>query len=253
MSGLPIIRIEDMRTVTDSIQADTRAHFYLDRPFTLRESARARHPNLWIDPAAGLVVTVPRGMTSEETTAFLARHQRWIEHWATRLERRWQGLPKRWPYGERLLYRGEWLAVRIVQGRAGRVDIDAEQIIVTVRTPGIEGARRVLTRWLKQQAAQALAERAEALGAVMGLAHKRIYVRRLRRAWGSCWPGGSLSFSYHLIMAPPEVLEYVVVHELAHLAERNHSPRFWALVARYHPEHQARRAWLRLHGPWLAV
>jgi len=220
--------------------------------YTLRESRRARHPSCWMDPAAGLVVTVPIGARPEAVEAFLARHQRWILRWMERLERRWQGLPKRWPYGEHLFYRGEPLTVRIIPGRAGTVQRVGSQLVVATRTPGIEGARRVLMRWLKAQAVQTLTERTEILGAMMGLAPKRIYVRALRRKWGSCWPGGSLSFSVHLIMAPPEVLDYVVVHELAHLKERNHSPRFWALVAAYHPELKVRRAWLRTHGPWLA-
>ncbi len=111
----------------------------------------------------------------------------------------------------------------------------------------------MLTRWLKQQAQDTFLERTQVLGAVMGLAPRRVYVRRLRRRWGSCWPGGSLSLSYHLIMAPPEVLDYVVVHELAHLTHANHAPKFWSLVATYHPEYLARRAWLRTHGPLLDV
>ena len=146
------------------------------------------------------------------------------------------------------------MTVRIIPGRASHVELtDTQHVVVAARTPSIEGARRVLTRWLKQQALHTLTERTHVVGAAMGLTPKRIYVRTLRRKWGSCWPGGAVSFSYHLIMAPPEVLEYVVVHELAHLHERNHSPRFWALIAAHHPAYQLRRAWLRTHGPWLAV
>lgn len=222
--------------------------------YTLRESARARRPNLWMDPSAGLVVTIPKGTASETAAQFLTRHQRWILRGIARVERRWLDQPKRWPYGERLLYRGQPMAVRVIPARTGKVEItDADEIIVATRTSGIEGARRVLTRWLKQQALDTLTARMQALAPAMGLAPRRVYVRTLRRTWGSCWPGGSLSFSYQLIMAPPEVLDYVVVHELAHLKERNHSPRFWALVATHHPDYHTRRAWLRTHGPWLAV
>ena len=221
--------------------------------YTLRESRRARRPSMWMDPAAGLVVTVPVGFDADEAAAFLMRHQRWVLRWIARLERRWQGRPKRWPYGERLLYRGEPLTVRVIAGRAGKVELVGSEIVVATRSPGVDGARRVLTRWLKQHALQTLTERAEILGVMMGLVPKRVYVRALRSKWGSCWPGGSLSFSFHLIMAPPDVLDYVVVHELAHLKERNHSTRFWSLVAVYHPDYKMRRAWLRLHGPWLAV
>ena len=206
-----------------------------------------------MDPAAGLVVTVPIGTRPDAVEAFFAQHARWIARWMERVERRWCGIPKRWPYGECLRYRGESLAVRIIHGRAGMVERIGAELIVATRTPGIEGARRVLTRWLKVQAVQTLNERTAILGAMMGVAPTRIYVRALRRKWGSCWQGGSLSFSVHLIMAPPEVLDYVVVHELAHLKERHPSPRFWALVAAHHPEHAMRRAWLRTYGPWLSL
>ena len=221
--------------------------------YTLRESRRARHPSLWMDPAAGLVVTVPKGATSDVAEDFLARHQRWVLRWMARLERRYAGKPKRWPYGEQLFYQGEPLTVRIIPGRAGKVERLGAELIVATRTPSIDGARRVLMRWFKQQALHTLTERTEILGAMMGLTPTRIYVRALRSKWGSCWPGGSLSFSIHLIMAPPDVLDYVVVHELAHLSIRNHSSRFWSLVAAYHPEFKVRRAWLSTHGPWLAV
>ena len=239
--------------------------------YTLRESRRARRPSLWMDPAAGLVVTVPVGSGADEATAFLRQHQRWVLRWIARLERRWwsghdqdgRGMPgaesarrerpTRWPYGECLLYRGEPMTVRIIPGRAGKVERVGSELVVATRTPGIEGARRVLTRWMKAQALQTLMERTQLFSTMMGLSPARIYARALKRAWGRCWSSGSLSFNFHLIMAPSEVLDYVVVHELAHLSIRNHSPRFWSLVAVYHPEFKARRAWLRAHGPWLAL
>ncbi|MBI4354038.1 MAG: M48 family metallopeptidase [Candidatus Omnitrophica bacterium] len=222
--------------------------------YALRESVRARQPRLWIAPAEGLVVTVPAGWTASQTERFLRQHQRWVLRWDARHARRWQTLPKRWPYGERLFYRGLVHGVQIRPGRVGAVEVAGGcRMIVSTRTPGIDGARRVLRRWLRAQATQTLAERVEAYGAMMGLRPRRLYVRSLRRAWGRCWANGSLSFSAALVMAPPEVLDYVVVHELAHLREPNHSPQFWNVVAAYAPDYPAHRAWLRTHGPLLAV
>ena len=90
-------------------------------------------------------------------------------------------------------------------------------------------------------------EEAEALG----VSYRRIDIRDQRTRWGSCSPRGTLSFNWRLSLAPLEVLDYVVVHELCHLREPNHSPRFWRLVTERRPGWRKQRAWLREHGPEL--
>jgi hypothetical protein len=182
----------------------------------------------------------------------LLQHAQWVLRWTARFERQWGGLPKRWPYGPSVLYRGLPHDVRLARAKPARVEItDPRHIIVSTPSSGVDSARRVLARWLQQQAERAFAERTRAISEMMGLVPGRIYVRRLRRRWGSCWPGGNLSFNTYLVMAPPEILDYVVVHELAHLRHPNHSDRFWALVAMHHPAYLARRAWLRANSPLL--
>jgi hypothetical protein len=223
-------------------------------PYTIRHSARARRLGLRASPDAGLVVTVPRGSEEEQIRQFLRRHQRWILRQMEWLSGIAATRPRRWPYGATLPYGGEEHRVLIRQGRkSGVMRTDGRELIVTMRQPGIEGARRILIRWLKEQAEQTLRQRTQVLGAGMGLQARRLYVRNLRRRWGSCWPGGSLSFNYRLIMAPPSVLDYVVVHELAHLREHNHSPRFWSLVAEHNHDYQEAKRWLRTGGVSLGV
>ena len=222
--------------------------------YTLRRSSRAKWVSGWIRPETGLVVTVPASATARQAEAFVIKHQRWVvrqlERWATLFAK----LPRPWPYGTSLLYRGESHTVEIRQAGAGSVERTPQRrLIICAPSGGIEGARWVLRRWLMREATPVLAERAETLGAQMGLRAKRIYVRNLRWRWGSCWPGDSLSFNYRLIMAPPHILDYVVVHELAHLKERNHSPLFWSLVAGQCPSHRDARIWLRTFGVCLGV
>ena len=218
------------------------------------ESARSRRLGLRIAPETGLVVTAPRGTGEPAVRAFAARHRRWILRWAARLEDG-ASVPRRWPYGATLLYRGEGHTVLVRQASASGVERtpDGRLLVSATRAPGIEGCRRILQRWLKVEAARVLSERVDSWGARMGLRPRRVYIRSLRYRWGSCWPGGRLSFSDRLIMAPPEVLDYVVVHELAHLQERNHSRRFWALVATHCPAHDEAKRWLRAFDSLLAV
>lgn len=85
----------------------------------------------------------------------------------------------------------------------------------------------------------------------LGVTYRRIEIRDQRTRWGSCSPRGTLSFNWRLALAPFEVLDYVVVHELCHLRQPNHSPRFWSLVAARRPDWRAQRAWLREFGPEL--
>jgi YgjP-like, metallopeptidase domain len=93
-----------------------------------------------------------------------------------------------------------------------------------------------------------IAARAAHWAAAMGASFGRVRVKDQRTLWGSCTPRGDLNFNWRLTLAPPEVLDYVVIHELAHRFEMNHSRRFWERVARHCPEHRAHRRWLRKNG-----
>jgi predicted metal-dependent hydrolase len=86
---------------------------------------------------------------------------------------------------------------------------------------------------------------------MIGRPYSRITLRDTRSRWGSCTADGALMYSWRLAMAPPAVLDYVAAHEVAHLAQMNHSPAFWAVVARLVPGHAAPRRWLKLHGQTL--
>ena len=105
-------------------------------------------------------------------------------------------------------------------------------------------AARIAARELISALAAEEAER-------LGVAYRRIRIGGQRTLWGSCSPGGTLSFNWRLVLAPAEVLDYVVVHELCHLRVPNHSRRFWELVEWRRPHWHEQRDWLREHGPEL--
>jgi len=105
----------------------------------------------------------------------------------------------------------------------------------------VQGYMKVLARARLASAADRYAE-------ALGRGYRSLSLRDTRSRWGSCTADGGLMFSWRLMMAPPEVLDYVAAHEVAHLAEMNHSPAFWAVVARLYGDHRRERAWLRAHG-----
>ena len=220
--------------------------------YALRVSGRARWPSLWIAPDSGLVVTSPRGYAPDALASFLVRHRRWVAGQVQRLNG--PTLPLRWPYGNTVLYLGQGHELLFAAGAPTEVTATSDRrLVVRMPRPGIAGGRRVLARWLHARAGEALQARTAALAEQVRLRPRRLYVRNLRRRWGGCWPGGSLSFNFRLVMAPPRVLDYVVVHELAHLQEPNHSRRFWTLVTEHDPGCADAKRWLRDFGAWLCV
>jgi predicted metal-dependent hydrolase len=111
---------------------------------------------------------------------------------------------------------------------------------------------KALMKWYRGEAAATLRERVEHWSYILDVTSFRLTVRDQRTRWGSCSAKGALSFSWRLVLAPPEVLDYVALHEVAHLREHNHSKRFWAIVTQHCPEYRTHREWLRREGPALS-
>ena len=221
--------------------------------YTLRVSPRARSMNLMIRPDTGLVVTVPVRHAQDELDRFLGQHRRWILRHIDRFSAIAERLPRRWPYGATLPYRGVDHEV-ILQQRPGSGAVartDDGRLIVMLARPGIESARRLLKRWYVVEAGRVLADRTYTLGAALDIQWRRISVRDQRHRWGSCSVQGNLNFNYRLVMAPTEVLDYVVTHELLHRRQMNHSRRFWMLVQASCPSYRASVDWLHTYGPYL--
>jgi hypothetical protein len=112
-------------------------------------------------------------------------------------------------------------------------------------------AQAAFVRWYKARALEVLTERVEALAAQHGFRYERIRISSARTRWGSCSSRGTLSFTYRLVMAPLEVVDYVVVHELVHTRIRNHSKVFWRAVGEIIPDYKRHVTWLRRNGPSL--
>ena len=117
----------------------------------------------------------------------------------------------------------------------------------------VSRAHQVFMRWYKARAAEIIPARVKTLADKFGFSYQRIRISSARTRWGSCSTRGTISISWRLVMAPPEVLDYVIVHELAHLKEHNHSRAFWAQVEAMMPDYRARRDWLKKNGHHLAL
>jgi predicted metal-dependent hydrolase len=210
-------------------------------PVALRISPRARRMALRIDAAERHVeLVLPRGISPRAGLSFLAAQRQWV---LARLA----AMPTRVPFAE-----GAVVPVLGVPHRITRAcDPSAPPVAIgdgEIRVRGEPGQlARLVRQHLVSMARRLLAERAVELAARLGRAVARVTVRDTRSRWGSCSSRASLSFSWRLVLAPEPVLDYVVAHEVAHLMEMNHGPRFWRLVDGLAPQRSAARAWLRRH------
>ena len=209
---------------------------------------RARQYVLRVLPDGTPRVTIPRWGSKREALAFLEAQGDWVARQRTKQAARAQVRPSRdWRDGHELLLGGSAVPLRRGSaGRAGVVEHD-DALFVTPRPRDGDDLRPVASAWLIARARRVLPPRLLALAAQLDLAVTHVSVRNQRARWGSCATGGRISLNWRLIQTPDAVRDYVLIHELMHLRQPNHSARFWALVARACPDHQASRRWLRAH------
>lgn len=208
---------------------------------TLKVSPTARRLTLRLDSrTGGLVVVRPRACPRAEALNFVRAQSAWI---AARLAQ----LPPRVPFSEGSVVPllGRSLTIRSAPAARRGVWVEGDTLAVSGFPENLE--RRVAA-WLRARAKAEIEPRARALAARLGKPVRRVTFRDTRSRWGSCSASGDLSFSWRLILAPEFVLDYVVAHEVAHLAELNHSPRFWAVVRDLGSDPVLPRQWLKAHG-----
>jgi len=237
--------------------------------YTLRRSPRARTLRVLVHPERGVVVTIPvtgrRGWSAPErhVESFLGEREPWLRRHLARQARDRADLAARGGLrdGATLRFRGDLHRLRVEPARPGtrRSSVERvggseeDELIVKLAPADRRSTAAVLEAWFKPRAKDAIDREVARHATALGVTPAAISVRDQRTRWGSASRHGRLSFSWRLILAPPEALETVVIHELAHLRVFGHGPAFWALVASRRPDHATWRRWLHdrsheLHG-----
>jgi len=210
-------------------------------PLTVRRNVRARRMILRLDMSNdGVVVTIPGHADPADGLVMARRQAGWVSE-------QLNGLPERLMFAEgvSIPYLGHQYTLYRALGRRGVVELREGGIYV----PGeVQHMARRVTDWFKKQARQEISTRAYAKAKLIDQAPGKISIRDTRSRWGSCSSKGGLSFSWRLVMAPENVLDYVVAHEVSHLIHMNHGPCFWQTVAKLSDNMDASRAWLRANG-----
>jgi predicted metal-dependent hydrolase len=202
-----------------------------------------------ITKAGRVLVRAPLKLARSEVLAFVRQHRAWI---ARKLAQarvlQGEGTPRRFLEGETFPFLGEQHRLRYVAGGEYLRKENGEFLL------GADLSSRagdLFRTWYRARAREILEDRVAHFALRMGLSCRSVRITDAKERWGSCNASGSLNFAWRLVMAPPPVIDYVIVHELAHLVEMNHSRRFWDCVARVLPDHPVRRKWLREHEHFL--
>ena len=213
----------------------------LGAPLSIRVSARARRIGLRIDAAERRVeLMLPRGVPASQGLRFLAARREWVAA-------RFRTLHPPLPFAE-----GAIVPVLGIPHRIRReFDVGAPPVAIVDSEIRVRGEAEHLARRLRDHlvatARREFTHRARRLAFRIGKSVARVSVRDTKSRWGSCSGRANLSFSWRLIFAPESVVDYVVAHEVAHLSEMNHGPRFWRLVESLSPGSAVPREWLRRH------
>jgi len=232
--------------------------------YILRRNPRSRGLRVTIDPERGVIASVPpasrRGWARPEplVEAFLGERERWVRRHLDRHAQQRTTLDARGPLGDGGLvrFRGSLHRIRVEPAPPGtrrtsveRVGDEADDVLLIRRASRDRRSLSVVLRdWSRDRAAEAIDRAIVLHAAALGVAPAAVSIRDPRSRWGSASRQGRIMLSWRLVLAPPEALDTVVVHELAHLRVFGHGPRFWTLVETRRPDHKTWRRWLRTHA-----
>jgi len=225
-------------------------------PYAIRRSDRARRVRIQVS-ADGVEVVVPRRMPLREVEPFVAEKGPWVKRTLRRLqEAQAQRTPTRLEDGGEVPFMGCSLALGVVV-EPGRVRSHAarrgDRLTVKVPDASSEAVRSVLEGWYRRRAREEVQPRLDAAAARAGVPYAGLQIRGQRTRWASCSSSGAMSFNWRLLLAPAEILDYVIEHEVAHLSVHDHSRRFWDLLASRMPGYREHERWLKRHGPSLRL
>lgn len=218
-------------------------------PVEVRRHPTARRLTLRVSRTRrAVILTMPRSSDFREADQFLSRSLEWVRE-------RLECVPEPAPFRDGAVVPLRGVAHKITftgetrRGAVVRAETDTSRRMPSLRVFGLaEHAPRRLKDWLVAEAARNLDARVACHARTLGVRARRITMRDQKSRWGSCSSAGQLSFSWRLVLAPPFVLDYVAAHEVAHLVEMNHGPRFWRTVAQALPGYEEAKAWLHIHG-----
>ncbi|APV44907.1 hypothetical protein Dform_01586 [Dehalogenimonas formicexedens] len=217
----------------------------LKTEITLIRSCR-RTLAIELRPDSTLLVRAPRRLSLKEIHRFILGHESWITRKKAELASRPEPAKKQFLEGEEFPVQGQSCRLKLVESASSCVNLSGNRLVFPIQL--LPTARESLTKWYREYARSYITDRVRHYARIMACCPSSLRITSPRRRWGSCGPADSLNFNWRLVMAPPEIIDYVVVHELAHIRYKHHGPEFWRFVGAYFPGHKNARRWLKDHG-----
>ncbi|OIP23290.1 M48 family peptidase [bacterium CG_4_10_14_0_2_um_filter_33_32] len=205
---------------------------------------------LIIETDGTLSIRAPRRLGVEKIKAIVKQKKNWILKKVKEKEKRKRFIPKQFTEGEKFLYLGREYELNFVDARLRNV-IFQDEFIVPVLKPAV--LKKMLEKWYIARAKQVIQERVKVYSDKIGVIFSKLRFSKAKSRWGSCSSKKTLSFNWRLIMAPLEIIDYVVIHELVHILEMNHSKKFWKKMEEFSPGCKRSKKWLKDYGYLLNI
>jgi len=214
----------------------------------IRSKRRRKTISLHIKEGGNIVIHAPHQASKREIEEFIRERKTWVvEKLAEEKERR-KELQKAFVPGEKFLYLGEWYPLEIDGSDNNELPLKLSFGNFVLNRGRVEEARNLFVEWYKREAKEKIEGRVRYYSDRFHLFPKGTRITGAKSRWGSCSRDNRLSFSWRIIMAPLRIIDYILVHELVHIKEKNHSRNFWAALENILPDYRERRIWLRKNG-----
>jgi predicted metal-dependent hydrolase len=198
-----------------------------------------------------LTVRAPLRMSAKHIQEFVLSHAEWILEKQAQAQAAPPASRKQYVDGETFLFLGKETPLTIISHQRSALTFHGER--VHLANSRLANAKQAFIKWYKAQAMTLISKRVVFYASRDHFSYGKVRISSARTRWGSCSSSGTLSFTWRLIMAPPEVIDYVVVHELAHTQIKDHSRNFWDRVAEIMPEYKRHLSWLKKNGRFLTL
>ena len=204
--------------------------------------SRRRSICIIISENGEVIVRAPLKTSLSLIEDFLKLKADWVKKHITKINKV-AIIPHEFTEGEEFLFMGDKVKLTFSGTNSKLIQLTEEAILFPQKHS--KNVKKLLEKWYRKAALNVMTERTIYYSEKSGLKFNEIKVKNTKRQWGSCTSKGNLSYNWHLIMAPLQIIDYIIVHELSHMAERNHSPKFWKVVESILPDYKIRRKWLK--------
>ena len=226
-----------------------------DFPVEVIRTDRKRSASIYLEDKF-VRVRVPKSLSERRIRELVTRRTPWIKKKIKEVLDRPPIKPKEYVSGETFPYLGRNYRLKVTRGKENSIKLKGGYLIATTvakdKSPE-KTIRSMLVSWYCQHAETRLGEKTDRLARIVGVSPTSIKVRDYKSRWGSCSASGDISYNWKIILTPHRIVDYVVVHELCHLLEHNHSRQYWKHVERYVPDWKDCRDWLKTNGGSLSI